>query len=102
MILNLSREEIDLVIEALDSHGYWQVSEEHERNDGFVYFPAPGTKKFQKGDAEDQERWSALNTIESLSSRLGKALEQDSKIEDERRALAEARAKKKLAKKVRT
>ena len=30
----LSEGEISLLIEALDSHEYWQLSEPHERNDG--------------------------------------------------------------------
>lgn len=31
---DLSPDEISLLIEALDSHEYWQLSEPHERNDG--------------------------------------------------------------------
>jgi hypothetical protein len=33
--IDLSPEELNLLIEALDSHEYWQLSEPHERNDGF-------------------------------------------------------------------
>ena len=32
---NLTSDEINLLIEALDSHEYWQLSESHQRNDGY-------------------------------------------------------------------
>ena len=34
-MVRLSPDEIALLIEALDSHEYWQLSESHERNDGY-------------------------------------------------------------------
>lgn len=33
--VELSDAEVALLIEALDSHEYWQLSEPHERNDGY-------------------------------------------------------------------
>ena len=33
-VKNLTSDEINLLIEALDSHEYWQLSEPHQRNDG--------------------------------------------------------------------
>ena len=33
--VRLSADEITLLIEALDSHEYWQLSESNERNDGY-------------------------------------------------------------------
>ncbi len=36
MQIPLTRGELDLLIEALDSHEYWQLSEPAYRNDGFV------------------------------------------------------------------
>ena len=33
--IELTDEEIHLLREALDSHEYWQLSEPHERNDGY-------------------------------------------------------------------
>ena len=33
--VRLSPDEITLLIEALDSHEYWQLSESDERNDGY-------------------------------------------------------------------
>jgi hypothetical protein len=32
--VHLSPDEITLLVEALDSHEYWQLSESHERNSG--------------------------------------------------------------------
>lgn len=34
MHVSLEEWEITLLVEALDSHEYWQLSEPHERNDG--------------------------------------------------------------------
>jgi hypothetical protein len=33
--VRLTHETIGLLIDALDSHEYWQLSERHERNDGY-------------------------------------------------------------------
>ena len=33
--VHLSPDEITLLVEALDSHEYWQLSESHERNSGY-------------------------------------------------------------------
>ena len=33
--VRLSADEITLLVEALDSHEYWQLSESNERNDGY-------------------------------------------------------------------
>ena len=33
--VQLTEAELALLIEALDSHEYWQLSEPHERNDGY-------------------------------------------------------------------
>jgi hypothetical protein len=35
IVVQLTRVEAGLLIEALDSHEYWQLSEPHERNDGY-------------------------------------------------------------------
>lgn len=32
--IRLTEAEVALLVEALDSHEYWQLSESHERNDG--------------------------------------------------------------------
>ena len=33
--VSLTHEEVMLLVDALDSHEYWQLSESHERNDGY-------------------------------------------------------------------
>ncbi len=33
--VHLSPDELTLLVEALDSHEYWQLSESHERNSGY-------------------------------------------------------------------
>jgi hypothetical protein len=33
--VQLTEAEITLLVDALDSHEYWQLSESHERNDGY-------------------------------------------------------------------
>ena len=33
--VHLTPDEITLLVDALDSHEYWQLSEPHERNDGY-------------------------------------------------------------------
>ena len=37
--VRLTEGELALLIEALDSHEYWQLSESHERNDGYSTIP---------------------------------------------------------------
>jgi hypothetical protein len=37
--VRLTEGELALVIDALDSHEFWQLSESHERNDGYSTIP---------------------------------------------------------------
>ena len=37
--VRLTEGELALLIEALESHEYWQLSESHERNDGYSTIP---------------------------------------------------------------
>lgn len=39
MLVELSEGELELVVEALDSHVYWQLSDEHYRDSGYVDDP---------------------------------------------------------------
>lgn len=44
--LTITTADLRIVVEALDSHAYWQLSDEHYRSDGFVEDPGsddPGT-----------------------------------------------------------
>ena len=64
-VLELSIDDLELLGEALDSHAYWQVSEDHERRDGYVYYPE---KKDRTGkeDEDDLQRWNELDRIDEL------------------------------------
>lgn len=39
MRIDLSREDLDRILAALDSHVYWQLSDQHYRNDADVLDP---------------------------------------------------------------
>ena len=54
--VRLSPDEITLLIEALDSHEYWQLSESNERNDGYSTIE----------DGENEE----IDTVRALISKL--------------------------------
>lgn len=54
--VDLSPDELNFVIEALDSHEYWQLSESHERNDGYSTIE----------DAENEE----IDAVRALVARL--------------------------------
>lgn len=66
----LTEKEVHTLREALDSHLYWQVSQEHERRDGHVIYPKPSHPDFKMGSLEDQERWTELAEVEALIDRL--------------------------------
>lgn len=57
----LNDHEVSLVFDALDSHAYWTISEEHYRSNGYVI--APG--------ADDPELVEYLREIDALCVRLG-------------------------------
>jgi len=46
--LELTEDDLNLVLSALDSHKYWQLSDEKYRNDGYVMDPG-------SDDAENAE-----------------------------------------------
>jgi hypothetical protein len=62
----LSTYEIGLLQEALDSHMYWQLSSEGNRDSGYVI----------DIDSEDEETREALREAERLSGALWKAYEE--------------------------
>lgn len=35
--VQLTNEELELLVEALDSHAYWELADQQDRNNGFVY-----------------------------------------------------------------
>ena len=66
--LKLSVDDVVRLREALDAYSYFQVSEEHERNNGFVYYPDPDEREGAAPD--DIERWEELDAVEALDALL--------------------------------
>ena len=60
--VTLTEEELQLIDEALDSHRYWQLSDERYRDSGEVEYPG----------SDDEENQEALKACEALSSKLGR------------------------------
>lgn len=65
--LQLTPDELALVCEALDSHIYWQLSDEHYRNDGYVRSPG----------SDDPEKSADIAEAQALLSRLEPFLRDD-------------------------
>jgi hypothetical protein len=65
LTVDLSRTDVQLVLEALDSHEYWQLSDQEYRRDGFVMEPG--------SDAPAVRR--QIKKVEALSARLHGLLE---------------------------
>jgi hypothetical protein len=60
MQLDLSREDLDRILAALDSHVYWQLSDQHYRNDAAVMHPG----------ADDPEQATEIASCRELAGRL--------------------------------
>jgi hypothetical protein len=56
--VELTEADVALLIEALDSHEYWQLSEPHERNNGYSTIE----------DGENEE----IDDVRALASKLAK------------------------------
>lgn len=53
----LTQVQLALIVEALDSHKYWQVSDESQRNDGFVYFEPDDDNAAELGEITALEEY---------------------------------------------
>lgn len=62
MRITVTDPELQLIVEALDSHEYWQLSEEYERNNGYSQVP----------DGENPEIDACRALAERLSGVLAK------------------------------
>lgn len=60
MLVDLSERDLGIIVEALDSHCYWQLADESRRNSGYVMGP------YTEAEAE------AMALEERLSTRLRK------------------------------
>lgn len=56
----LSEKDLDLLVEALDSHVYWQLSDQHYRNNADVVDPG----------SDDPEQAAQIEACVELSDRL--------------------------------
>lgn len=65
LTVDLNRTDVQLLLEALDSHEYWQLSDQHYRRDGFVMEPG--------ADAPALRR--QIKKVETLSAKLHGLLE---------------------------
>lgn len=61
--LTLTRDDLDLLVEALDSHAYWQLSDDQYRNDGAVLPPG----------SDDDDNARAIAECDRLSEVLTNA-----------------------------
>jgi hypothetical protein len=48
--VELTHEELEICSNALDSYLYWNVSEQRDRNDGFVFYENCGNSKMDRDD----------------------------------------------------
>lgn len=60
LTVELTPEELALLRESLDSHAYWQLSDTHYRNDGYVRDPG----------SDDPEAATAIRATHALEEKL--------------------------------
>lgn len=60
----LDDEELALLVEALDSHEYWQLSEPSWRNSGAVILPSDHGSAWSERPEPTVEETAAINAIE--------------------------------------
>jgi hypothetical protein len=80
----LSGANLDLLIEALDSHIYWQLSDERYRNNGYVYDPG----------SDDDESAAEIKAANKLLARLERRRERERLAAGMRAASAEGEQEK--------
>ncbi len=66
LVVELSAEELTVLCEALDSHVYWQLSDRHYRNNGYVREPG----------SDDAEAAAAIRAANRLEEKL-RAIERE-------------------------
>jgi hypothetical protein len=66
LVVELTPEELTLLCEALDSHVYWQLSDRHYRNSGYVHEPG----------SDDADAAGAIRTANALEEKL-RAIERE-------------------------
>lgn len=69
----LTVEEVNLILEALDSHEYWQLSDPAWRQDGAVVLPSDDPVRWAERTGPTDEQQTAIRDIErsrALAARL--------------------------------
>lgn len=75
-ILRMSDSDLDLILDALDSHEYWQLGDGLPRNNGMVWLPGDAvdaTDRYWGDDTPTGEVRGAIRAVEScraLADRL--------------------------------
>jgi hypothetical protein len=84
--IRLTYDELALLVDALDSHEYWQLGDELPRNDGFVFVPGDfaGDEDRYWGDRvpteSEQEAITAIEFIRALAAHLGNAIREQTNL----------------------
>lgn len=58
--IEVTNEELGLILSALDSHAYWQLSDENYRDSGYVQEPG----------SDDPETAEEITAVEALTEKL--------------------------------
>ncbi len=64
--MSLSADELTLLLDALDSHEYWQIGDVLPRNDGMVWIPgdcAGPLDRYWHGDKPTEEQLGAIEQV---------------------------------------
>lgn len=76
LTITISRSDLGLLLDALDSHEYWQLGEQLPRNNGHVWLPEDGVEAVDRYWGDEQptvEQMGAIRAVErcrELADRL--------------------------------
>lgn len=75
--VELTPEELRLILEALDSHEYWQLSDESERSNGSVILPEDREDADLEGgeDDDDTDNHAEIRACRRLEAKLAALVE---------------------------
>ena len=68
--IGLTEADLDLLTEALDSHAYWQLSDECDRRSGYVILPEGCDQGECAADCENRENHQAVRDCDTLAALL--------------------------------
>jgi len=70
MTIELDEADLERLIEALDSHEYWQLSDESERHSGYVILPGDLSEEGEPVEDLDAENHDEIRACRALAERL--------------------------------